>query len=112
MQPDCRDLIELLKACCPSNDLKNILLSSVCPVPSRLTRFRGDVWLNLPNFLILPEKFFSENYFRRPPPPSPKKFRSVYHFRGTNFSGHIQIFRDIKKFSDIKNFLRLSMKFF
>ena len=30
MQPDCRDLIELLKACCPSNDLKNILLSSVC----------------------------------------------------------------------------------
>jgi hypothetical protein len=40
------------------------------------------------------------------PPPSPKKFRSVYHFRGPkifwtyqNFSKHHTIFPDITKFS-------------
>ena len=53
--------------------------------------------INLPDFSDcarpLPKKFFSEqiNFGDLPPPPlSPKKFRSVYHFRGPKiFSGTI-----------------------
>ena len=45
------------------------------------------------------KNFSGDNFFWRPPPPSPKNFRSVYHFRGrkkffghtTNFSNIIQI---------------------
>jgi hypothetical protein len=50
---------------------------------------------NLPDFSDcarpLPKIFFSEQInFGDPPPPSPKKFRSVYHFRGQKkFSGTI-----------------------
>jgi hypothetical protein len=38
---------------------------------------------------IFPEKIIFDDH---PPPPSPKKFRSVYHFRGP------KIFSDIPKF--------------
>ena len=38
-----------------------------------------------------PEKII----FDDPPPASPKKFRSVYHFRGPKVFGHTKIFRDI-----------------
>ena len=63
---------------------------------------------NLPDFRILPDKCqknFPELFFTTSPPPSPKKFRSVYHFRGTNifwtyqnFSKHHTNFPDITKF--------------
>jgi hypothetical protein len=34
-----------------------------------------------------PERIFSDDLSPHPPPPSPKKFRSVYHFRGKNIFG-------------------------
>ena len=41
------------------------------------------------------KNFPEKSIFDDLPPPSPKKFRSVYHFRGPKFFGHTKIFRDI-----------------
>ena len=63
-----------------------------------------------PTFRILPDKcqkiFPKRIYLYDLPPPSPKKFRSVYHFRGPKifrtyqtFSKHHTNFPDVIKFS-------------